>query len=404
MRLVHTDGASFVKGPPRVFSVSTVDTVVPSSQTGVTFDTVQDAIFENIPSVLEDNVFDVFTDTTGETLENLTPSVSNLSSNSVTWISSGIAKIKVTKDDESRIVTKMIKQTLTEASYSNLDDFVAGSLMKHTQEQFNTRLAGKLKSDDTTLLTTEASWSVSPNTLVRNSSLWCSNLDLSGIAVATSTMRSGAGAISPRHILSATHHKPSEVSFIDTNGAVVTRTVSSWQAVLNGTGTPTPTAESDLSVGYLSADLPATVAPLKVLPANYIDYLPNIVDEGFPIMYSNDGRVGTSTYKGEARCLHVGDMGLNDYYLLLSAHELTMRQSQWSERVSWWWPYWTSGTPLMTIINDEVIFLAAFHTNLPSGVFVSNLFDDVNSAMADLHGSTAYQLQPIDLSSFPTYT
>jgi len=405
MKLTHSLASNKIRGSnsEEAFNVSVIDTVVPVTTTGQTLDTVKDEIIENIPDTFENNDFDLFTNTVGETLENLTPGICSISGNQITRVANGVARIKVSKEGESKIISKVVRQTLTSTAHSETSSFVVGSLMKHIRDQFNTRLSGLTKSQLTTLMTDESSWSGSASTLTRNASLWCADLDLSGVAVATNDKRKGCVVLSPRHIASATHSKPATVTLIDINGNTVEATVASWVAISNKAGSPYPGDDGDLSIGYLTADLPATITPVSVLPSDYLSYLPSIEKKGFPVMYSNDGRVGTNTYFGEGRALHVSDMRETDVTALGSSHELSMQQSEWPERVTWWQPNWSSGSPILTIISDQPVFLASFHTNMPSGVFVSNLFDEINAAMTSLHGDATHQLQTIDLSGFPTY-
>lgn len=106
-------------------------------------------------------------------------------------------------------------------------------------------------------------------TYVRSTTAWpVDEVNLTAIAVYNSTSGDGrrAGiAITPRHIAFANHYpidNGATIRFVTSDGTVVSRTLTSQAQV----------GSSDLQIGYLSADLPATITPARLLPEGYDDY------------------------------------------------------------------------------------------------------------------------------------
>lgn len=281
------------------------------------------------------------------------------------------------------------------------------SLAIHIKGEILSRILGKTPSDATQMITDPASWSASEATLTRNANLWCSDIDLTCIAVATGSLEGrGACAISARHIASATHYKPNTVTFIDSGSAHVTRNVVTWTAIANKAGSLYPGQNSDLSIGYLDADLPATITPAAVLPANFSQYIEysesaSLKEEQY-IIYTGHGndtnKIGSNKFIGIVR--------INNYNkeYLQSCHEILLSTGSLDEKLSPWRILsWHSGSPIGTIINGNFVYMAEMHTNAPSGVLISELFNEVNAVMTTQHGSAAHQLTAIDLSGFFVY-
>lgn len=103
-----------------------------------------------------------------------------------------------------------------------------------------------------------------PGTYTRNSSNPMNGFDQSGLPI------DAYGAlISPSHLLIAWHVRPGNgtvISFLDSNGTVVTRTVVSTTRVNNPTPPDTGDPQEDLGIARLNAAVPNTVTPLSILP------------------------------------------------------------------------------------------------------------------------------------------
>ena len=112
--------------------------------------------------------------------------------------------------------------------------------------------------------------------------VWSTNFWLQGVRGLTATpigysnVLGGQGLptmVSPRHYLFAQHMDPEAnvLAFLDTNNVIY------WRTTLQHVDIPTSLTfgiESDISVGLLNADLPASVGYLPVLPASFANYLP----------------------------------------------------------------------------------------------------------------------------------
>lgn len=141
-------------------------------------------------------------------------------------------------------------------------------LKTHTTNQISDRTALSVAATDKNIFSTKVNSLTTP--WVRNTSLWSNKIspvDFTGVAAyvynasnPTYFPSSRIGTlISPRHFLAASHwppHPGEQLSFIDTNGNQVIRTITAYQSIGN-----------DITVGILDADVPDTITyyPLVAL-------------------------------------------------------------------------------------------------------------------------------------------
>lgn len=200
----------------------------------------------------------------------------------------------------------------------------------------------------------------------------------------------GGAAISPRHIVMATHaaHGPgSTVLFIDENGEPVTR-----QIVARTNYDP---AVYDVTVALLDEDLPSTIHPLKVFdPTTILDYVPS---------WTNYPQIQL-----------IGKDRMNDWFPRLttapwSGYITTYSGAVWVTNTAWFKQVsaGTSGHSICAIVGTNLV-LAAHWTWSSGGPNYSYWRDVVNDWMHTLSVGAElesdYQLQTIDLSNWPTFT
>jgi len=398
MRILFTKDEPTVRGENASESLQiTVDLkTVPIAPIDPYETQVEDLVYLNVPDTLEKYVFSIITNDRLATFVSKTPAIATVDTDgNVEHVSDGLAEIEVSGE---KLVKEDVAISVVSVGYSEIIGFAVGSLGHHMVQEVGTRIDGVAHLSNTESIF--SNWSTDLNDITENDSLWCADVELSGltaIASTTAEIRS-AELISPRHIAGATHHRPTEVSFLGDDGVIVTRTVSSWTAVENKPESG-QTGDSDLSIGYLDAAVPSTVHPLKVLPANWESYLPN-ADKGVPVLFTTHG---TLTEYGRSKVLRLVDIRETDTVVLSSAHEVTFKQSLDAIRSEWYHPAWQSGTALTAIVNGELLYFAEMHNSIPGGVCISYLIPEVNAIMIAQHGNNQYQLQEVDLTGFPTY-
>lgn len=190
------------------------------------------------------------------------------------------------------------------------------------------------------------------------------NLDWSGVSSSNSqnNHRRGATAISPLHVLMATHYRISNNQTITIDGE--TRTV------VNQGGIP----NSDISIGLLDSPVSKFY---KVLPSNWFNYL---TIHRLPMVVCTDQQRHAILRDANA----------------MSPTLVHFQSDVFSEAIV----SGDSGQPLFTIINGELVLLGS-HWTSASCTHISYYINEINNVMNFLGGG--YQLTTIDLSGFPNY-
>jgi hypothetical protein len=222
---------------------------------------------------------------------------------------------------------------------------------------------------------------------VPNTNFWLKVApEKTGIVIAHgSPLTSGIGgsAVTPRHVLNCNHAAFSagqSLVFVDDHGAAVARTVT--QSVYLGS--------NDVQVMLLNADLPATVHPFKVLPTSYTNQLPNAADG------------------------HLGSVGMNqDNWVFPKIITITPNPVGISALSDSTWGVWNktirggdSGHPIMMLVGTNLVLLSHWWQTTAGPNYSAN-FAAINASLHYLSTNNAagsdYQLQPADLSAFPSY-
>lgn len=191
------------------------------------------------------------------------------------------------------------------------------------------------------------------------------NLDWSGVATTNSKngMRRGVTAISPRHVLMATHYRV-PVGYTVTFG-------SQTRTIVDQTSIPS----TDITIGLLDSSVDTFY---KVLPTNWEDYM--TFHRKLPMLLC--------TNQKRHAILRDIDM-LNG----TTIHSLSSRRSA-AIIVG------DSGQPVFIPINNELVLLGA-HWWANNFRTLHSLVPEINSIMSSLGGG--YQLTTINLSGFPNY-
>lgn len=205
---------------------------------------------------------------------------------------------------------------------------------------------------------------------VRNSALWAAGIDFTGCSPWNSvdTYHRAGTLVSPRHFIHAAHYAipaGATIRFVAADGAVVTRTVVGSAAV-SGT---------DIQVGTLDSDVPATIKWYKVLPANWTSFTPN-VQLGIPgLMLDQEEKVLTCSLKNGGSGITYGP--------------LTALEAPWTETLI----VGDSGNPAFLVPGGELV-LVTTHLHPAGGPDISQHIPQINAIMAaGGYSLTTYEYQ-----------
>lgn len=274
---------------------------------------------------------------------------------------------------------------------SVFSNYVNGSLAKNCSDSVDTRLVNKDPSTAKNIFSTQ---NHSTQTYVRNSGCWTSDLDLTSI----SPWNSSSGAtragtlISPRHIVFAAHfqiNNGATIRFIDNDNNVVSRTMVSKLTHPAYSNNIYP----DITIGVLDSDVPNSISFAKILPQNWVNYLPNLselytlpclvldqeekalVSDLYSYSFTSAERMASFTVpKNSTRLLFYENIIMGD-----------------------------SGNPAFLIINDELVIITVWTSGgSGAGTNIAYFKNDINTMMSTLGGG--YQLTEVDLSGFNYYS
>ncbi|MGE9267636.1 MAG: Ig-like domain-containing protein [Verrucomicrobiales bacterium] len=218
----------------------------------------------------------------------------------------------------------------------------------------------------------------------RNASNWATaaGIDLTSVSPWNSTggnKRAGV-AITPRHIVFAKHYQigtGATVRFITADNTVVERTLTAKESL----------ADTDLTIGLLDSDLPATITPCKVLPADWEDYFPTGL-EHLPALCLDQ----------EEKAL-VTDCGYTN-------GNLVMRVPTDATRLSYYEPKITgdSGNPAFLLLGGEAVLLTTWwFGGAGSGPFLPSYRTEIEAAITSL-GANGHSLSDADLSTYTDFS
>ena len=293
---------------------------------------------------------------------------------------------------------------------TTLANTVVGSLAQHCQQQIDNRISSSM-----TMASNGSLFSVQDHataTYTRNPALWCADVDLTCISPwnSDSQNRKAGTLITPRHILNAAHYEfpvGTAVRFVAADNTVLTRQVIGRRRhprfVPNW---------PDLTVYTLDSDLPASIKPCKVMPANWKNYLVQNT-------YNRPPALGLDQEK-KALIIDMISGGPSASSTVVdwltfatptSSNRLIFNENKISG---------DSGSPSFLIVNGELVLLTVWNSGgAGTGTPVAGFISDLNQMIADCDDSAGvtgavsdptwpnaaghYQLLSASFAGFPTY-
>lgn len=304
-----------------------------------------------------------------------------LTGNHLSRVSDGICRVVASHPLISRGVSfDMTTQDLYE--YTTLDSYVLGSLARSIVDDTIGLIGDKTS-------TAKPLFSAQDHTTpiyTRNTDCWAYPLNLTGMSPWNSRggwTRSGT-AITPRHIILAAHYPlaiSDTIRFITSDNVVITRTITGSQILDDDT---------DTQICLLDSDLPASITPLKFLPANVADYLPSLDDWTVPVLAFDA--------QENALCQRT----MPEYWsrserIALFAHSIADPFNRMTEQIVGG----DSGNPIFMIVNNVPVLLSHW-TGSTTGPKYYAFLDEIAAALVTLGGG--HSLSAVDLSSFTDYS
>ena len=223
---------------------------------------------------------------------------------------------------------------------------------------------------------------------VRNTSLWSSGIDLTCIPASSTGGGSSFNGVlvAPDILIQANHsHYSGTFYFCDPNNAVFSAVVISGQQV----------GSTDIWVSRLSAPLPGSIKPAKVLPVSaYTGGAVNILQTDVVNQYM------LCAFSSEDRTVQVGRLsGLQIF--------VGVMKCDYAPADIWYSPVvgGDSGSPVFLFIDGEAVALCTWYqSNMVKysvGPSISENVTGINAAISAL--GSGYQLATKDLSSYSNY-
>jgi hypothetical protein len=275
------------------------------------------------------------------------------------------------------LLTKAKTITFTRLGGSNIDVFqgyAAGSLAKHISDAMAALVAASSPAQRNIF---SSAVTGAPASYARNSSFWLGHpLTCLGVQqnVNFTPNQLGFTAITSRHCVAAKHtyigHAGSIIKFVTADGTIISRT---------STGFIEP--GGDLLIFTLDTDLPTSIVPAKVLPANAVSYLPTLRNK-LPILTTNQGKI-----VGVSALYALGQEYLVDGYRVGP-------YSTWSQSIT----YGDSGHPVFLWINNSPVLVGSWYRS-NGGAALHAYRTLVNDYVA----ISGHSVSEVNLSEFAVY-
>jgi hypothetical protein len=214
-------------------------------------------------------------------------------------------------------------------------------------------------------------------TYTRSATCWGRELDLTPISPWNSDgAHQKAGiAVSPRHVLFATHFLPavnSTIRFVTADNTVITRTITAFQSTA-----------PDFTIGLLSADLPPSIGFARVLPTNADSFMPY---PGIPLMATDQ--------EEKLLVAEIGSMDGSVWYGRVPTE---------SQRLSFYEAFvgGDSGSQTCVPVDGKLVLFSLVGAGAGGGARISSYIDSLNTLMTNLGGG--YQLTQVSLNAFTEY-
>lgn len=301
----------------------------------------------------------------------------------VTRVSDGTAQVIAATEFRKKVLALTITSFGSARVLQSSGEPASGSLRKAVEEAIYNDIQGVTASDSTKKIF---------NGNAFNANCWASAIDWTALRQQANSR--GAVAITPRHIIGVEHYKPTGTfRCIASDGAVITRTVTHGANV--GPPNSSDNYVTDLYIGFLDSELPETVSPVKVAPANIADYLPTLAARDVPL-------IGTDQEK-KATLMAIS--------FFSSTRTVFRKLLNNSHRQSFYEPKITgdSGSPAFLWDGNQLILLTSYSFGgAGSGPPIHALHTQINAAIASADTSagisTGYTLTSADLSGYTNYS
>ena len=390
IKLVHSDSApvmrAFQKSDIPSSSISYVSDVIVLSGNETSFTQLDDSLYRTYTSASYKST-GIINAYGNRTLISLDPNVATVSqSGVVTYVSNGTCRILAKNGITLRIDINsfLVPGQSTTTSYYGV---VVGCLSEHFSEQVDSRIDNTMTMNTNGKVYSTQDHST-PN-YVRNSNLWCADIDLTCISPWNSraaNKRAGT-LITPRHVLNAAHYplyNGDTIRFIEDDGTVHTRTIIG--SINHPDYSPyTP----DFRLYTLDSDLPAAISPCKMMPADHGSYLVN----------NSRNRPAAFGLDQEEKALIIDWRGGGSFLAPTDADRAIFNENKISG---------DSGNPSFLILNGSLVLITVWtYGGSGSGTPVADYIDDIDAmivtADAQAGVSTGYTVTEADFSAFPSY-
>lgn len=328
----------------------------------------------------------------------------------VTWVSNGTARINATVDWLTRRISVPVSQG-SSPTITTLTGYATSSLAKSDSDAIDTMITNA--GATTTSLRVYSTENDTSGIYVRNTSnfLTAAGVDQTCVAVWNSNggKQQGGTLITPRHIALAAHFEygaSTTVRFVDNSNNTVTATV------LTGGNVP----GTDIWVDVLTADVPSSITPCKILPANYATYLPSIAQTAtIPgIGFLGGGNTTSPVDSHPFKLTTVRDLfiatstgglffepaGGQFSFIFPNLLSTTTRDKFYFDNVI----SGDSGNPAFLVVNNALSYVTSWF--LGGGGFGPSYPDNItgiNSLITSLGNSGGYQVSTTSLAGFNTY-
>ena len=247
----------------------------------------------------------------------------------------------------------------------------------------DSRLLGKSAGNSTVALFAAADY-VGGTAFTRNPGLFCADLDWTSFSPWNSTEGpyQGGSAITARHVLLANHFSgptggsnpmtagTTKIAFVDNASVTYQRTVTALTRI----GT------TDLLIGTLDSDLPASITPDTVLPGGLSD---SLLPAGTAALYGN-----------QAKTIHVAE--ITDFFGSSIAAATTANRAPWTTAGPA--VVGDSGSPVSLILNGQRVLWCLFHTATGGGDLPGANVAAINAVLAQAGN---YALRVASLTTLP---
>jgi hypothetical protein len=202
-------------------------------------------------------------------------------------------------------------------------------------------------------------------TYIRNPTAWTRNINLTSVSVYSSNTPFSGVLISPRHVVMANHtggwsNGSTIFRFVSSDNTIVTRTLNNSAQV----------GSTDILIGLLDSDVPATVKFAKTMDAGTLARLPG---GSTPLLFIDQNQKAFIGIKQVA--------GTDSVYL---GPALAPKDVFWKTVVSG-----DSSHPIFAVIDRQAFVLAMLHF-VTNGDSIPQNYSDINTVMTSLGGG--YQL------------